>query len=38
MLCSTIKVSTLDGSMGDRNDPGRDAANETGRTIQNLCK
>ncbi|MGA8332293.1 MAG: hypothetical protein WB777_23860 [Mycobacterium sp.] len=37
-LADMFQVITLDGLAGDRNDPGHDAANETGQTIENLCK
>jgi hypothetical protein len=32
------QVVTLDGLVGDPNDPGHNAANETGVRIQSLCK
>jgi hypothetical protein len=44
-LVATVKklvdlslVVTLDGLVGDSNDPGHNAANETGIKIQELCK
>jgi hypothetical protein len=37
-LSDLYQVVTLDGSMGDRNDPAHDAANQTAKTIQSLCK
>ena len=37
-LIDLYQVVTLDGLVGDRNDPGHNAANETGIKIQELCK
>jgi hypothetical protein len=37
-LAHLYQVITLDGLVGDRNDPGHNAANKTGETIQSLCK
>jgi hypothetical protein len=37
-LADLYQVITLDGLVGDYNNPARDAANATGETIQNLCK
>jgi hypothetical protein len=37
-LVNLSLVVTLDGAMGDRNDPGHDAANAAGAKIQELCK
>jgi hypothetical protein len=37
-LIDLYQVVTLDGLVGDRNDPGHNAANETGAKIQELCK
>jgi hypothetical protein len=37
-LADIYQVITLDGLVGDRNDPGHNAANETGFKIQELCK
>jgi hypothetical protein len=37
-LVDLYQVVTLDGLVGDYNDPGHNAANETGKTIQSLCK
>ena len=37
-LADIYQVITLDGLVGDRNDPGHHAANETGFKIQELCK
>jgi hypothetical protein len=37
-LSDLLQVITLDGLAGDPNDSGHNAVNETGHTIQNLCK
>lgn len=37
-LADLFQFITLDGLAGDLNDPAHNAANETGITIQNLCK
>jgi hypothetical protein len=37
-LADLYQVITLDGLVGDYNNPARDTANATGHTIQNLCK
>jgi hypothetical protein len=37
-LIDLYQVVTLDGLVGDRNDPGHNAANETGVKIEELCK
>jgi hypothetical protein len=37
-LIDLYQVVTLDGLVGDRNDPGHNAANEAGVKIQELCK
>jgi hypothetical protein len=37
-LADLYQVITLDGLVGDRNDAGHNAANETGFKIQGLCK
>jgi hypothetical protein len=37
-LIDLYQVVTLDGMVGDRNDAGHNAANETGAKIQELCK
>jgi hypothetical protein len=37
-LADLFQVITLDGLAGDFNDPAHNAANETGFTIQSLCK
>jgi hypothetical protein len=37
-LIDLYQVVTLDGLVGDYNDPGHNAANETGVRIQSLCK
>jgi hypothetical protein len=37
-LADLYQVITLDGLVGDRNDPAHDAATEAGFTIQSLCK
>jgi hypothetical protein len=37
-LAHLYQVMTLDGLVGDRNDPGHHAGDEAGFTIQNLCK
>jgi hypothetical protein len=37
-LIDLSEVVTLDGLVGDYNDPGHNAANQTGQTIQSLCK
>jgi hypothetical protein len=37
-LIDLYQVVTLDGMVGDRNDAGHNAANQTGETIQSLCK
>jgi hypothetical protein len=38
VLADLYQVVTLDGLVGDRNDPGHDAANATGAKIQEFCK
>jgi hypothetical protein len=37
-LAHLYQTITLDGLVGDRNDPAHNAANETGVKIQGLCK
>jgi len=37
-LAHLYREITLDGLVGDRNDPAHDAANETGYKIQGICK
>jgi hypothetical protein len=37
-LADLYQVITLDGLAGNRNDPAHNEANETGFTIQSLCK
>jgi hypothetical protein len=37
-LAELYQVITLDGLVGDRNDPAHDDATQAGFTIQNLCK